>query len=324
MLRRLLSIVLVLSPTTVWGDGLAVLELRFHKVPPALSKQIRQQIQKTLGEDGYDVMPQQAVVRMLRGAGIPPGCTLGPCLNRVHETLKVKRVLYGGILSQGTSYDITLTLLETGGGSVLSQVNDRCNVCTFMEVQEKVAEAARQLHKQALVFLSTRCSLTVRSRPPGANVLIDDLKAGETPLTKVLSPGSHNVEVAAKGYASASQTIHLDAGRSRALNVTLVRGGLGEKSAITFENNGDRSSRPAWLMWTALGAGVVMTGLGGGLLALDGAETSDPRYVHDTSTAGITLLSLGGAALVTVGVIYLLDSSRSGRDVAQVRGGERR
>jgi hypothetical protein len=319
MARYCIVFISLIFPSQVLADdGLAILQLSFHRVPPALATQIRQKLQDTLNEDGYDVMPQRAAVRVLRGAGVPPGCVIGPCLNRVKETLKVKRIVVGGVLSQGTSYDITMTMLEAGGGTTLSQVNKRCNVCNFMEVEKTVVDLSKQLHKQALVFLATRSNLGVRSRPAGAKVMLDGLAAGQTPLVRVLTPGSHSVEVAKKGYSAASQTVHLEAGKPHTINVTLVPEGTGNESTVTFEgNSGDESSRPGWLKWTVLGAGVAMGGLGAGLIAMDGGETSDPRYVHDSSTAGITLLSLGGAAIITAAVIYLLNGSgNTRRDVA--------
>lgn len=323
MARYCIIFILLILPGQARAEGLAILELRFHRVPPALATHIRQKLQDTLNDDGYDVMPQRTAVRMLRRAGVPPGCVMGPCLNRVKETLKVKRIVVGGVLSQGTSYDLTMTMLETGGGTALSQVNERCNVCNFTEVEKTVEDVSKHLHKQALVYLATRSNLGVRSRPTDAKVMIDGLAAGQTPLTHVLTPGSHSVEVAKKGYSAASQTIHLEAGKPRTISVTLVPEGKGNESTVTFEGNGDaESSRPGWLKWTVLGAGVVMGGLGAGLVAMDGGETSDPRYVHDSSTAGITLLSLGGAAIITAAVIYLLDGSGGARrDVAWIRPG---
>jgi hypothetical protein len=308
MSRRFALILTILLATPhASAQSIAILELRFSKVPPALVDQLREQVKSALVLAGYSVVDQRTASTHVGRAGIPPGCFMGPCLTRVGEALKVDRVIMGGVAAQGTSYDITMTMLETGGGTALSQVNERCNVCTFKEVEKTIADSSASLHKKALVFLAARSILKVNSKPSGADVMLDGLPAGNTPMTQVVTPGRHTLEVTSKGLSSSSTFVDLEAGKVRTVNLNLVRGGSAEQEGIvTFQDSAPRR-RWKWLPWTVLGASAVLGGIGGGLLAMDGTETSDPRYVHDTSTAGIALLSLGGVALVTSAVIFLLD-----------------
>jgi len=304
-----LLLVLLLAPrSAVAGDdNLAILEVRFTAVPPAMGDQIRGRVQDTLAKGGYAVTTEEQAQARLKRAAIPPGCTVGPCLQRIGRVLDVQRALVGGISGQGTSYDITLTMLETGGGTVLAQVNQRCDVCNFKEVEDAAAVATERLHKQALVFVSTRSTLVLRSDPPMADVLLDGLPAGKTPLRRILQPGTHAFEVAVQGHSAVSQRVQLAPGKTETINVKLV--------PKLMESLADRATAPrpprspGWIKWAVLGTGVVVGGVGGGLLALDGRESSDPRYVHDTRGAGVAMVSLGAAAAVAGLLIAVKESA---------------
>ena len=234
---------------------------------------------------------------------------MGPCLTRVGEALEVDRVLVGEISGEGTSYDIMLTLLEIGGGTPLAQVSDRCDVCNFTEVEYAVARAFKKLIEHSQVFLSKRARLTIQSNPIDAEVYLDGLLTGKTPLTRVLIPGPHSIQVNRKGFPSNDQQVRLRPGEISMLKVSLLHQEVTKVDKPSAIHATSRV-RP-WIKWTVLGAGVLVGGLGGGLLALDGRESSDPRYVHDTRVAGITLLSIGGAALIAATLLSVLDGSHA-------------
>jgi formylglycine-generating enzyme required for sulfatase activity len=64
--------------------------------------------------------------------------------------------------------------------------------------------------------------LQLASVPPGASVLVNGQYAGTTPVTLTLGPGrDHRVTLSMRGRATAQHVIRLDAGETRALNVTL-------------------------------------------------------------------------------------------------------
>lgn len=297
----------VLRPSPAAADSVAVLELRFVNIPPALGQQIQDQVHQSLSETGgYRVVTEAAAKERLAAEGSPAGCIIGPCLAGVGQTLRADRVLVGGISGQGTSYDVTLTLLETGGGMVLAQVSERCDVCNFMEAVRLVGAATEKLHKQSLVFLANHGVLVLTSEPPRAEVLLDGLPVGMTPMTRVLPPGRHTIEVATRGFAATTLRVALTPGKTREVRVTL-------SPAATFRDVDDTGDQPLrrrparWVKWVVLGAGVVAGGVGGSLLALDGRETTDPRYVHDTKTGGVALLSLGAAAAVAATLMSLVE-----------------
>jgi hypothetical protein len=74
----------------------------------------------------------------------------------------------------------------------------------------------------------------------------------------------------------------------------------------------------AVLKWVSLGAGSAALGTGIALIAIDGKGTCEhptggtcpQRY--ETLPAGIAVASVGGAALLTAGVLFYLDARRPG------------
>ena len=54
--------------------------------------------------------------------------------------------------------------------------------------------------------------LHVNIEPQGAEVTVDGLRSGNTPISLQLSPGSHEVQVALAGYQPFAQTVEIDAG----------------------------------------------------------------------------------------------------------------
>jgi len=100
--------------------------------------------------------------------------------------------------------------------------------------------------------LSASGILKVLSNVGGADVFIDGMVVGKTPLTlDNVQAGEHLVEVKAKGYVEAKQPFHLDGGEQKILSadLTALRSGLGPAdvarvyrsmssfSAVTVEPN---------------------------------------------------------------------------------------
>jgi hypothetical protein len=313
MLRQLCVLASLAIPSLAAADttthSLAILDLRFSEMPPALADQIRERLRQGLAEQGYAVIEDSTVGQKLKELGAPPGCHVGPCLARVGKLLRVERVVVGGIAGQGSSYDLTVTLLESGGGGVLAQVNRRCDVCNFKEVEDFIGRATLELHKQALVFLSTRATLAVTSNPTEAEILLDGQSAGRSPVTQVISPGRHTVEVVA-GARSVKQEVLLEPGRTRILRVDLAEArGLSPVHPVAGSTRSGGVRVPTWLKWASLGTGILLGGVGGGVWGLDGRETCDGRYVQDTRSWGVALVSVGAVLAVSSAVFYFLEES---------------
>jgi len=299
------------------AERVAIVEFRHINVPANLAEAVRARIRGGFIDQGYRlVLSEESVSKKMQELGVPPGCTLGPCLARIGQLLNVDRAVTGGISAQGSSYDLSLTLLETGGGTALAQVTQRCDVCNFKEVEERTGRVIVELNKQARAYLATRSVLRVTSTPSAAEVRIDSLPAGKTPLTLVVSPGRHTLEVRSGRDQAAKQTVELLAGKKSTLAFDLPL--LAAVRTAPPPPRARRSPFPPWLKWTALGAGVALAGVGGALWGIDGREKDDARYVHDTRAAGITLVSIGAVVALSSVVFYVLERRGEERRVATV------
>lgn len=69
---------------------------------------------------------------------------------------------------------------------------------------------------------AVRSTLTVRSRPSGATVLLNARRVGKTPATLKVAPGTYKVTVNRPGYVSVTRTVTVKPGKAASLSVTLV------------------------------------------------------------------------------------------------------
>ncbi len=125
----------------------AILELRLETLPPALAAQLRKAVFRRLVSRSYRrVVAEEVTAARVRELGLVAGCTIGPCLRELGKQVGLERVLTGGVVAQGTSYDLVLSLIETAQGTLLRQVTARCDVCTFQELESRIQRAVDELH----------------------------------------------------------------------------------------------------------------------------------------------------------------------------------
>ena len=65
-------------------------------------------------------------------------------------------------------------------------------------------------------------SLTVRSSPQGATVLLNQRRMGKTPLTLKVAPGTYRMTISRSGYKSVTRTVIIKAGQPASIDVTLT------------------------------------------------------------------------------------------------------
>ncbi|MEJ7735245.1 MAG: PEGA domain-containing protein [Polyangiaceae bacterium] len=181
-------------------------------------------------------------------------------------------------------------------------------------------------HEQKLAARGVQ-QVTLLSTPEGATVELDGRAVGVTPWTGEIAPGSHEAVLQLRGWLDARQRFELAA--DRASDVSIALSAAPAESAPTATGAADTGApapagtevgRIGPLTWIALGAGVV--GLGGALgfeLARSGAEDSAreaPTQVETAEhlddmegrrTVARVLLGVGGAALLTGGVLLVVD-----------------
>jgi hypothetical protein len=111
----------------------AILALSLRGIPADQDRRYHDILRAELKRAGYEVVEEREARRQLERQGAPPNCTVGPCLQRVGGALGAQRVLVGGVLAQGSNYDVNLTFLETDHGTPVAQATERCEVCTADE-----------------------------------------------------------------------------------------------------------------------------------------------------------------------------------------------
>jgi hypothetical protein len=91
----------------------------------------------------------------------------------------------------------------------------------FLQHPRTAPEERRQAEDE-LRELSTRTAqLEIKVNPAGAAVVIDGDVVGQSPLGRVVDPGSHTVEISSPGYAAQRVQLDLEPGKPRLVALTL-------------------------------------------------------------------------------------------------------
>jgi len=106
--------------------------------------------------------------------------------------------------------------------------------------------------------------LSIRSKPAGASLSIDNKRVGKTPWSGGLRPGGHRVRAVLKGYVPLDQEVVLTAGQIRPLSLQLVRA---EEQTPFFKR---------WYVWAAIGAVAVGGGATYLVLSQEKADVTIP------------------------------------------------
>jgi hypothetical protein len=189
-------------------------------------------------------------------------------------------------------------------------------------LRAKLAELEAKLQSRGVQ------QVTVSSLPSAAVLSIDDQPSGLTPFSVELVPGRHRYRLTATGQQTTEGWFELRADRALDVRVELSPA-RAEKPALPApaltsdaEGHGSFAAIGTWT-WISLGSGVVL--LGAGLacelrrqqLEHELAHSSQVDYQrrYDAMSAPQTsariLTGLGAAALLTGGVLSLLDLSRA-------------
>lgn len=127
------------------GTRVAILSLLFQGVEEELAGRYQDILRAELKRTGFNVIEQKDARVLLEKLGVPPNCTVGPCLAQVGAALGAERALVGGVVAQGSNYDVTLTLLETERGAPVAQALEHCEVCTLDEALRSFGRVTAKL-----------------------------------------------------------------------------------------------------------------------------------------------------------------------------------
>jgi hypothetical protein len=184
----------------------------------------------------------------------------------------------------------------------LSQGGNEIPADRRADVQKEIAEIKPRI-----------ASVTVTSNVPGADVSIDDVQAGKTPLDKPLlvNPGVRKFSAQAKGYFPTTKTITV--GSSEKASVVLDLNALPKETRLV-ERKSNPWTLPTVIGWSATGAAAIATTVFG-VLALGaksdqktkdttfGTSTDDRNAARDKTTTLATVTDvLGITTIVFAGV----------------------
>jgi tetratricopeptide (TPR) repeat protein len=193
-----------------------------------------------------------------------------------------------------------------------------------VEVRAKVSALAATLSQHGVQ------QVTVMSEPAGATVLVDEQNVGITPVTRDLRPGRHRLVVRLTGYEDQVTDLVLEPQTPQdvALRLDLATQPSAATGATPGPLPGDaapaRDSGPRFGAWpvVVMGAGAASllgaVGFEFGRRSADSAAEDAPQTEfqehYDTmesrQTTARVLAGVGGALLVTGGVLFVLDWQR--------------
>jgi hypothetical protein len=133
----------LLFASVAHAGAIAPIEVAFSdSIATETRERLWSKLRDGLAEAGFVLAEQTAVKDKLFASALPAGCVVGPCLVEVGKVLGVGHVLVGRIEGVESSFDVTLTALETGEGAVVAQATERCDVCGMVDVEATVRRAA--------------------------------------------------------------------------------------------------------------------------------------------------------------------------------------
>lgn len=206
---------------------------------------------------------------------------------------------------------------------------------------ERVSPERKQAVENDLDMLASRTgTLAVNVNVPGAEIFVDDVVVGQSPLAEPLlvDAGEHRLSARKPGYHPRAAQVTL-AGRD-ALSVKLELEKIPtESQRIIVQQRESDSNREAWMWgsWTAAGVFAIVSGVTGGLGIKAASELDDKRAdptatrseLDSSSRRARTLLLaadvFGGLAIATGGVaLYFTLSggseSEAGKEPAPAPG----
>lgn len=233
-------------------------------------------------------------------------------------------------VSKKKDYALTLTVLGAGDATVAAPT-DECKGCSLDQVGAKidalVQQAAGSLAPQEPPPATTG-SVSVRSEPLGARVLVDGTERGVTPLELELPPGEHTIALDKPGFAAQEQKLTVEAGAAQELSPTLVAqpaaDGKGKRKAKAAKSGpADPKAGKGLKIGGGVMLGLGLAGVAAGVamilvdedpmpLECSGADVDFRgvcRYRYDTLLGGIVGTAAGGLG-VAGGLAMMIQGHR--------------
>ncbi len=293
-------------PLVVKGDPL----------PEADREQLIGRLVEGLGRGNIEVV---APADVLASSPSAASCTAAGCYASIAAASGSTHVVQATIMSADRDFEVRVVLFDGEGGAEAAASNDSCQICGVAEVGDLIDAAASTLRNKLDALAQGPATLAVSSVPEGAQVSIDGELKGTTPFNAPVLPGKHVLRISKAGFITVER------------ETTFVEG-IEENQSFELEKVPSRLPARPW-GWVSLGVGAAGLGAAAAFAVLGQTEVgytlSGSCDVPDEqgdcprvwNTEGIVLgTAIAGAALTTLGVAILLNSTR--RDAPIDRGKE--
>ncbi len=219
--RFLLVMVFLLhAPEAAAQYSLAVLGVDMGPGPATraecLSNGLKRQVKRA---PGFDLVPG----KNLDEIKLVFGCfsETPACMAKAGKSLQVEKLLWGRMKKTTGGFNLSLVLLDVASSKV-----EKSAVEMIAKGDLRRTCASETVSRLAMSILSTRrAGLSIRVNISGARVTVGPRFIGLTEGSKLVNsellPGTHLVQVKAKGYGNWEEKVTLAAGEKKVLDVTL-------------------------------------------------------------------------------------------------------
>jgi len=294
----------------VLGPSVVIVGRRGDGAPPprAAVDDLHASIAEGLARSGARIVDAEEV-------GVRGGtCMDGGCVDRLREA-ELDYVLWAVLSASDRDYTLALRLERLDDPEQASVFAERCALCGLAEACERLEEGASGLLAPLSAEPEEAPRLGLTTEPSGARVVVDGEFVGRSPVERVLSPGTHRIEVSAAGYLDKVHVVEAELSRRLEVGLSLSRVTPAPLPPPAPRLNG----------WIPIGVGVPMLAGGVVLAAVDGrpplgcgAESGGCEGRLETSWPAAGML-VAGAALTTLGAVLVHQLRRSRRSKAAAK-----
>ena len=203
-------------------EGLGISEMETR----ALTNRLRGNLVKT-GE--YQVIERGKMDEILEEQGFQlSGCTSEGCLVEAGQLLGVELMLAGSFSLVGSTYSVEMRLIDIATGKITKSANFdmQAKIDDFLTTG-MVSAVNKLLGKEALRTKpeAPPASVTIKSVPEGATVIINDERMGVTPIELKALPAEENllIKIDLEDYKAQTKEVVLKSGQNPDISFTLVR-----------------------------------------------------------------------------------------------------
>lgn len=160
------------------------------------------------------------------------GCTSDECAVEIGQLLGARLILAGSFGKIGSTYTIDMRVIDVTTGGIMQTASHDIRGEIDDVLTTGLSEAARKLTGTAAaeaeaapigVPAPSPAMVNITTEPAGARVVIDNMTAGETPLTHFeLEPMQrHEISLFMEGYTRVDTPVYANAGQQLRLNIPL-------------------------------------------------------------------------------------------------------